>query len=365
MTSDGARTRARSEALHARVRAFIFASMRGEAAESFDALALDIARFQERTVEPFAKLCRASGANLAAVVAEAIPAVPADVFRLARVAAHQPELDVRVFSTSGTSQGVAARGEHPLRITDTYATGALAWGSRSLWPEGSRFGSIALAPTPTEAPDSSLSFMIDLFARALAGPSSWHLGDGSLDVAGVAEACARARASQRPMLVMGTAFAFVHLCDASPGDGCRLPEGSRVMQTGGFKGRSREVSADELRRAVATTFGIQPARVVGEYGMTELSSQLYEAAWSGPGVYWPPPWLRVSAADPATLEVLKPGEVGVARFVDLANVDSAVAIQTADLVRVAEDGGVELLGRAPGAPPRGCSLAIEAMLEDA
>jgi hypothetical protein len=354
-----------SDGLHARVRHFIASSMRGEAAESFDGLALEIARFQFEHVEPFAKLCRATNANLASIVAEAIPAVPADVFRLARVAAHSPSEDARVFRTSGTSQGVAARGEHPLRTIETYAAGALAWGARSLWPEGASIGSIALAPTPEEMPDSSLSFMIDLFARSLEGPSSWHLSNGALDLEGLFEACSRARETKRPMLVMGTSFAFVHLVDANPGDACRLPEGSRVMQTGGFKGRSREVSADELRRAISTTFGIREARVVGEYGMTELSSQLYEAAWSGPGIYWPPPWLRVSAADPTTLEVLKTGEIGVARFVDLANVDSAAAIQTADRVRVAEDGGVELLGRAPGAPPRGCSLAIEAMLEKA
>jgi hypothetical protein len=355
----------RSDALHARVRRFIEASLHGEGAESFDALALAIARFQFDSVEPFAKLCRAADANLAGVVADEIPAVPADVFRLTRVAAHGAEHDARLFCTSGTSQGIAARGEHPLRTTETYAAGALAWGSRSLWPEGPTLGSIALAPTSEEAPESSLSFMIDLFARALSGPSSWHLGPGSADFAGVEKACARARSSGAPMLVMGTAFAFVLLGDAAPGERCRLPDGSRVMQTGGFKGRSREVSPEDLRRTIARTFGVPEARVVGEYGMTELSSQLYEAAWSGPGVYWPPPWLRVSAADPTSLEVLQPGEVGVARFVDLANVDSAVAVQTADLVRVADDGGVELLGRAPGAPPRGCSLAIEAMLERA
>lgn len=148
------------------------------------------------------------------------------------------------------------------------------------------------------------------------------------------------------------------------------------MQTGGFKGRSREVPAEELRSSIARAFGVPPSHVVGEYGMTELSSQLYEGTLAAalaregapgagvraaPGLYLAPPWVRVTAVDPETLAPLPAGEIGLARIVDLANVDSAVAIQTADRVRVTEE-GVELLGRAPGAPPRGCSIAIDQML---
>ncbi len=148
------------------------------------------------------------------------------------------------------------------------------------------------------------------------------------------------------------------------------------MQTGGFKGRSREVAPDELRSLLASAFGVPPTHVVGEYGMTELGSQLYEGtlvaaplavagiAGRSParhGVYLAPPWLRVTAVDPVSLDPVAPGEVGIARFVDLANVDSVVAVQTADRVRVTAE-GVELLGRLPGAPPRGCSIAADEML---
>src|SRR5207247_908943 len=145
---------------------------------------------------------------------------------------------------------------------------------------------------------------------------------------------------------------------------------SRAMQTGGFKGRSREVPAEELRRSVAAMLGLSASCVVSEYGMTELSSQLYEgtlaaalgrgpeAALAAPGLYLAPPWVRVTAVDPESLTPLPAGEIGLARIVDLANVDSAVAIQTADRVRVTER-GIELLGRAPGATPRGCSIALD------
>ena len=97
--------------------------------------------------------------------------------------------------------------------------------------------------------------------------------------------------------------------------------------------------------------------------MTELSSQLYEATLRGgePGVYVEPPWVRAVPVDPQTLEPVADGQTGIARIVDLMNVDSAVAVLTADRVR-RRGSGVELLGRAPGAPPRGCSLALEELL---
>jgi hypothetical protein len=364
-----------SDRLHTRVRTFVEGSLAEPARrEPFDELALALARFQAEHVAPFARLVRARGVDLDhARSADAIPAVPTDVFRLARVAAHHPEQDVALFRTSGTTQ--ADRGEHAFRTTSTYALVALCWARRLLWRDEAELAAIVLAPPYEEQPSSSLGFMLDLFARELAGPATFHVrlgdrGDAVLDGASVERAAAAARAAGRPAIVLATSFALVHLLDASAGLGLRLPEGSRVMQTGGFKGRSREVPADALRAAVARLFDVPEARVVGEYGMTELSSQLYEGtlaasiAGTAPpphGTYFAPPWVRVNAVDPVSLAILPPGEVGVARIVDLANVDSAVAIQTADRVRVA-DGAVTLLGRLPGAVPRGCSIAIDEML---
>ena len=143
------------------------------------------------------------------------------------------------------------------------------------------------------------------------------------------------------------------------------------MTAGGYKGRSREVLPHVLRQQIADTFGLPVDAVIGEYGMTELSSQLYEGTLrnlrglSTPsrvhGVFIPPPWMRVRAVDPETLAEVPLSEIGLLRFEDLANVDGAVAIQTRDRGRCVA-GGVELLGRQPGATPRGCSLAIEEML---
>jgi len=357
-----------SESLHERVRRYIDATLDLVPPENFDGLALEIARFQFAHVPAFARLCRARGVDLDKIdSAHAIPALPTDVFRLARIAAHPPSEDRRVFRTSGTSQGQEARGEHPLRTTATYELGALGWGEWMLWPDSRPFAVIVLAPSSSEVPDSSLSFMIDLFVQAVSERTSYVVKSGVLDLDHLERAIQDAEFLGLPVLVLGTSFAFVHLIDRGGGRSMRLPPHSRLMQTGGFKGRSREVHPDELRRQMSVIFHLPESHVVGEYGMTELSSQLYEGTLVAAlndepavkhGIYQAPQWLSVAAADPVTLEALPAGETGILRFVDLANVDSCVAIQTMDLGRVTRD-GVELFGRAPGAMLRGCSLTVE------
>lgn len=358
------------EALHERVRRHARALAAGARPdERFDALALDVAMYQAANVPGYARLLAAHGVELARATSVAeLPAVPTDAFRVLRVAAHAQADDAIVFRTSGTTTGL--RGEHALSTVATYEEVAALAGHAALF-EGApeRLELALLAPPVDEAPDSSLGFMLALFARRFASAASHHLREGRLDVAGLARAAERGA----PLGVLGTSFAFVHLLDALEGRRLALAPGSFVMHTGGFKGRSREVPPAELRRAIADAFDVADDAVVGEYGMTELSSQLYEAnlrrsrGLAAPkstrhGVFFAPGWMRVRAVDPTTLAPLPPGGRGVLRFEDLANVDSAIAVQTADVGVVLEDGGVALEGRSPGAPPRGCSLAIDELL---
>jgi hypothetical protein len=190
--------------------------------------------------------------------------------------------------------------------------------------------------------------------------------DDVLDVVGLDEKIVRAMAGgYDAVLILATSFALVHLLDALDGAPFRLPRASRVMHTGGFKGKSRDVDGDKLRADVARAFMIDARAIAGEYGMTELSSQFYEATIESPsarlGVFVEPPWARVVPVDPVTLAPVADGETGIARIEDLMNVDSAFAVLAADRVRRVA-GGFELLGRAPGAPPRGCSIAIDEIL---
>ncbi len=355
-----------SRALHARVREVIDArSFERPLEPSFDELARALAVFQATHVAGYGRLCAARAIDVQRAPIEQLPAVPTDAFRLARVAAFGPEHDVRVFRTSGTTQ--AARGEHALRTLDTYHAAALGWARETLffpWNATRPPLVVAIGPTPGELGDSSLACMMGWFVDELGAPGSCFLSP--TDPAGVAVRLRGLAAREVPIVVLATAFAYVHLVDELGAEVVRLPEGSRAMQTGGFKGRSREIPIDALRSMIARAFAISEGAVVGEYGMTELSSQLYAVADSDESssrfLYRAPPWMRVSARAPGDLSPLPTGQRGLARFEDLANVDSAWAVQTADEIVVRDDGAIDLLGRAPGAVPRGCSLAIEELL---
>src|SRR5208282_4558850 len=177
----------------------------------------------------------------------------------------------------------------------------------------------------------------------------------------------------RPHLLLGTAFSFVHLLDFLDEKNLRfdLPAGSRVMETGGYKNRSRSMPKVELHALITERLGVPPENIICEYGMSELSSQAYavtsdkwrvtrEAASSchlSPVTchFQFPPWSRVQIISPETGREVAEGETGLIRVFDLANVFSVMAIQTEDLA-ICHREGFELLGRAPLAEPRGCSL---------
>lgn len=366
---------AASDRLHARARALVAAFEAGQPPpEPFDALACDLGRYQAAHSEGYARLCRARRVDPAALASAAdLPAVPTDAFKMTRVATFPPALTTKTFRTSGTTVG--ARGENHLRDVGTYEAAAVAFGRRWLARDlERRVPVVVLGPSPAQASDSSLVHMCESFVQAFgttAPSASTYLVDesGIIDLGAFDERVAFALAANEPMLVLGTSFAFVHFIDAVGKDSFVLPRGSRVMQTGGYKGRSREVPADVLRSDLARVFGVSARSIVGEYGMTELSSQFYERTLfdeaSPLGVYAEPPWARVVPVDPDTLAPVADGEIGIAKIIDLMNVDGAVAVLTQDRVKRVGQGptaGFELLGRAPGAPPRGCSIAIDELL---
>ncbi|HEV3190666.1 MAG TPA: acyl-protein synthetase [Polyangiaceae bacterium] len=360
--------RERSEALHERARAMVGAFERAAPMpESFDSLAADIARFQADFVPGYARLCAARGTDSRLIVrADQAPAVPTEAFKFGRVFAFEETQAAVTFRTSGTTSG--DRGAHSIRDVRTYDAAALAFGRAMLGcARQDRATVVVLGPSSTRTPDSSLAHMCSLFVRAFPaddGQASHFVHGDGLDLnAFRRRVCALP--PEIPAIILGASFAFVHLLDELRGEILPLPTGSRVMQTGGFKGRSREVHPIELRTAIASSFAVPERAVVNEYGMTELSSQFWEATLADEsaahGVYVEPPWARVVPVDPETLAPVRGGTIGIARIEDLANIDSAFAILTQDRVR-RTDGGFELLGRAPGAPARGCSIALDEML---
>jgi hypothetical protein len=191
--------------------------------------------------------------------------------------------------------------------------------------------------------------------RRSAAGSGFFVRDGQLDVDALLAA-----------LRCGTAFAFVHLLEALEERDLRitLPPGTRVMETGGFKGRSRELSREALYEWIGDRLGVPPGRCVNQYGMTELGSQFYDSVLAEPTAARHkrvPPWARVRIVSPESGEDLGPGAVGAIHIVDLANSGSVLSISTADL-GVMRGAGFEVLGREPNAEARGCSLAADEML---
>ena len=281
---------AESDALHARARAFVRAFEAGRPApEAFDALACDLARYQAAHVAGYARLCRARGVEASSFVRAAdAPAVPTDAFKVTRVAAFAAADASATFRTSGTTIG--ARGTHAMRDVHTYDDAALAFGRWALARDlPTRTPVLVIGPPPDEAPDSSLTHMLALFVRELSSEPSraFFLRDGIFELGALSETVARLDPRGPGALLLGTSFAFVHLLDALDGATFPLPRGSRVMQTGGYKGKSRDVAPSALAAEIARTFAV--SSIVSEYGMTELSSQFYEGTLAdakATGYHW-------------------------------------------------------------------------------
>lgn len=345
-------------ALRNRLQAWVRAGV--EAHDDFEEIALALFAWQRARNPVLDRLARTFLGDHVPTCADQVPAVPTDVFKVARVACFEEARTQRVFRTSGTTR--EARGSHAFADPAPYAEAcvvtAAAWLLRA-----PRYRCVLLAQDESEAPESSLSFMLARFAARWqpGGERAFFVRGATLDGPGVTAAVRAAQDEGLPVAMLGTTFAFVHLADALAQRGARLvlPQGSVVMPTGGTKGRSREISPDALADLLTEGLGVTRAQVVGEYGMTELSSQAWEVA---PGLYRAPPWMRVTAVDPDQLEKQPSGAQGLLRIHDLLNVGSAAAVLTADLGVVHPDGSFSVQGRAPGAAPRGCARAMDALL---
>jgi len=340
------------DALHARLMAFVDAP---EAA-AFDRLALDVVAYQARALPPYGRLVAARG-GLPARWQDA-PLVPTDLFRDLDLCS-QPHT-ARVFRTSGTTGGGpeaaaprrGARRVPDLRLYDAAMVAPFV--SHVLADDPTPRPWLSLVPAAAVAPESSLSHMVDALGDRFARPLH-HL----LPARGAPDPVrfrALVAAADEPVLVLTTAFALVAILDVLGAAPEPLPPGSRMMLTGGFKGRAGEIAEDALVERVRATLGLPPEAIVAEYGMTELTSQAYgRPLVANPG-------LRLRVVDPATLQDRPPDREGLVACFDLLNLDNVSAILTGDRGVLDAAGGLTLLGRAPGAVLRGCSLTAEELL---
>jgi len=311
--------------------------------DRFNDLALRLFAYQIRYNEPYARTW------------EDIPGVPAAAFKEASVTTFDPSGAGLTFETSGTTRGVG--GLHYMESASLYDAALLAGFDRFVLSDSARLRYFNLVPDPAERTRSSLGYMMGRIAADRGdGATRWYLRGDELLVSDFERDVRAAIADRQPICIAATAFALVRVLDALAQRGIELelPNGSRIVQTGGFKGRTRIVSHDELYAGLCARFGVTVDQICAEYGMTELTSQYYARA---SGAYSAPPWLRTRVVGPDR-KTLPEGETGSLLHLDLANRSSCIAVQTEDLGMQAA-AGLVLLGRETEAPARGCSLDSE------
>lgn len=300
--------------------------------DTFNALALELFALQLEHNAAYRLLCQG---RKQPVSWRDIPAVPTAAFKELELTSIPPGERTKEFRSSGTTGQKPSRHYHSAESLRVYEASLGPPLREHFAKDGMTL--VSLTPLTKHAPHSSLVHMFDAVKPVFFGCEDW-----SVDVRLLTSVVAGR------VGLMGTAFNFVNLIDAI--GSWKLPSGSRVLETGGYKGRSREVTRKELHDMIRRAFGV--SEIVMEYGMCELSSQAYAHE---DGVFEFPPWARVQIVSPENGREVKEGETGLIRVFDLANVWSVLAVQTEDL-GVRRGHGFELLGRASGAEARGCSL---------
>jgi phenylacetate-coenzyme A ligase PaaK-like adenylate-forming protein len=323
----------------------------------FPRLALDIFQYQYNGNPLYQEFCHALNRNTENVrtLAE-IPFLPISFFKSHQVKTGEWEAETW-FESSGTTGTVNS--SHQVRSLDLYRKSFLTT-FRKFFGAPSEWCIIGLLPAYLERQHSSLVVMVDELIR-LSGheKSGFYL----YDYAGLKDSLEYLERSGQKTLLIGVSFALLDLAEKFP---IELRH-TVIMETGGMKGRRREMTREELHAKLTNAFGVPV--IHSEYGMTELFSQAYTLE---NGLFYPPSWMKIllrEEDDPLKIIDLENREPhpsggtrrvrqGVITIIDLANIDSCSFIATDDVGRIHSDGGFEVLGRIDTADIRGCSLMV-------
>jgi hypothetical protein len=334
---------------------------------AFNEIALELFEFQYARNLPYQRYCktlRATPDNINHW--KHIPYIPTGVFKEAQLACFPLKKAKKIFYTSGTSR--AKQGRHYLENLTLYETSLLVHFNAHFLINKKRWPLFILTPSPEEMPHSSLCHMMGVLQKTIGIESEpYFIKHGKFLIDSLKKSLAKMSASGQPLILLGTAFSFVHFLEdvTQMNWKTKLPPDTKVMETGGYKGKSREMSKPELYHLIQKTLGVPKTHIINEYGMTEMGSQFYDNTLKNTiqGVKKPsfkdiPPWVRTRVLNPLTLEESAPGQIGLLQHYDLANRSNVMALLTEDLgVKIGN--GFEILGRAPESEPRGCSLGLE------
>lgn len=311
---------------------------------SFEAFAKKVFLRQYRTNKVYKKYCELLNFNpTQATTLRQIPFLPISAFKNHRIASSTFK-DAIVFYSSGTTAN--NKSVHHLKDLSVYEN-SFTKTFESNYGKISDYALLALLPSYMEQKSSSLIYMVNsLMQKSKQKENGFFLNEHE-KLKNRLEHLIKAK---KKTILIGVSFAlldFMEKYQIKAGDETLI-----VMETGGMKGRRKEISRMELHRQLKSGFGVK--QIHSEYGMTELLSQAYA---KDNGRFYPPPWMRVlirKADDPFTY--CKIGETGGINIIDLANLHSVSFIQTDDLGKLHQDGSFEVLGRFDQAEIRGCNL---------
>ncbi|WP_017727918.1 LuxE/PaaK family acyltransferase [Halalkalibacterium ligniniphilum] len=339
--------------------------------EAFNEMALKVFTFQYEHNQAFRKFCRKRRVSPRTIKHYSeIPPVPIDAFKLTTLSCHPIEETEAVFMTSGTTNA-DRRGKNYHRDLEIYDRSMKTHFKPYIMPDVEKLKMYVLFPTQEEMPNSSLAHYLHIAKETFGTKDSQYaFSSEGFKLDELIEELTKVEKQKEPVLLIGATFSFIHLVDECKQRGIqfKLPANSRVMDTGGAKGRSREMTPNAFKKEMAALFSIPREMCVNMYGMTELSSQFYDGNINDKHQKNPisetkraPHWMKTMVIDIETMKEKPKGEQGILVHYDLANLNSVMAILTED-VGIAEGEGFHLLGRASGAEAKGCSLAVEQFL---
>jgi len=272
---------------------------------------------------------------------ETIPFLPVSFFKTQKILTGFQDSEI-VFLSSGTSG--MEQSKHHVADISVYKRSLLK-GFESFYGKPSGYIILGLVPDPGKKPDSSLAFMVNsLMEAAHPGEKYFFLDDFS----SLHEKIISFTKVQKKILLIGLTSALLDFSEKFP---TASPD-MIIMETGGMKGKRKELIREELHELLCEQFGV--AKIHSEYGMTELLSQAYS---KGYGLFSPSPWMRILIRDPNDpLTILKTGQTGGINVIDLANYNSCPFIATQDLGKIHTNHQFEVLGRFDHSEIRGCNL---------
>lgn len=272
-----------------------------------------------------------------------IPFLPISLFKNHTIKTGEWEPEI-IFSSSKTTGSVASK--HLLRSGHFYQKSARR-GFEKFYGSLENYCVLALLPSYLERNGSSLVFMVEDFIRQSGHPDSGFFLYNTDKLLQILQKCQK---RQQPTILIGVSFALLDLSEDHPGN----LSGITIMETGGMKGRRRELTREELHSQLCQAFQVE--QIHSEYGMTELLSQAYS---KGDGLFQAAPTMQVRTRDITDpFAQASAGRTGALNIIDLANLDTISFIATDDLGRVQEDGRFEVLGRLDASEVRGCNLMV-------